>query len=77
MVAGHIIVLGFISLIFIFGNMGPALAYSVSPLSIIFAVFIGLLELLVAFIQAYVFALLSAIYIGMATEEHHESEPVK
>ncbi|GAB1404527.1 F0F1 ATP synthase subunit A [Lentimicrobium sp.] len=77
MVAGHIIVLGFISLIFIFGNVGAALAYTVSPLSIIFAVFIGLLELLVAFIQAYVFVLLSAIYIGMATEEHHENVEVK
>ena len=35
------------------------------------AIFMGLLELLVAFIQAYVFTLLSALYFGMATEEHH------
>lgn len=77
MVAGHIIILGFISLIFIFASMGAGLAYSVSPLSIVFAVFIGLLELLVSFIQAYVFTLLSAIYIGMATEDHHEGEHVK
>lgn len=69
--AGHIIVLGFISLIFIFGNMNIGLGYGVSIVSVGFAVFMGILELLVAFIQAYVFTLLSAIYIGMAVEEHH------
>ena len=69
--AGHIIVLGFISLIFIFGHLHVALGYSVSLLSVFFAVFIGMLELLVAFIQAYVFTLLSAIFFGMATEEQH------
>lgn len=69
--AGHIIVLGFISLIFIFGNMSAALGYGVSIFSVAFATFIGLLEFLVAFIQAYVFTLLSALYFGMATEEHH------
>jgi F-type H+-transporting ATPase subunit a len=36
-----------------------------------FTVFMGLLEMLVAFLQAFVFTLLSAIYIGMAVEEHH------
>jgi len=69
--AGHIIILGFISLIFIFGNMNVALGYGVSVVSVLFAVFMGLLELLVAFIQAYVFTLLSALYFGMAVEEHH------
>lgn len=69
--AGHIIMLGFISLIFIFGNMNIVLGYSVSVVSILFAVFMGLLELLVAFIQAYVFTLLSSLYFGMAMEEHH------
>lgn len=69
--AGHIIILGFISLIFIFGNINIAMGYGVSVISILFAVFMGILELLVAFIQAYVFTLLSAIYFGMATEEHH------
>lgn len=69
--AGHIIVLGFMSLIFIFGNMSPVLGYGVSVVSVGFAIFMGLLELLVAFIQAYVFTLLSALYFGMATEEHH------
>ena len=69
--AGHIIILGFMSLIFIFGNMTPAAGYGVSVVSILFGVFMGLLELLVAFIQAYVFTLLSALYFGMAIEEHH------
>jgi len=69
--AGHIIILGFMSLIFIFGNMSPWIGVAVSPVSILFGIFMTLLELLVAFIQAYVFALLSAIYFGMAVEEHH------
>lgn len=69
--AGHIIILGFISLIFIFGNINMALGYGVSIVSVFFSVFMSLLELLVAFIQAYVFTLLSALYFGMATEEHH------
>ena len=69
--AGHIIVLGFFSLIFIFGNMEPALGYAVSPVSIAFTIFMSMLELLVAFIQAYVFTILSAIYFGMASEEEH------
>lgn len=70
--AGHIIVLGFISLIFIFGKMNPIAGYGVSVVSIAFNVFMGFLELLVAFLQAYVFTLLSALYFGMASpEEHH------
>jgi F-type H+-transporting ATPase subunit a len=69
--AGHIIALGFYSLIFIFGHLNIYAGYGASIISISFTVFMGLLELLVAFIQAYVFTLLSAIYFGMATEEHH------
>ncbi len=69
--AGHIIVLGFFSLIFIFGEMQPAFGYGVSVLSIAFTIFMTMLELLVALIQAYVFTLLSALYFGMATAEHH------
>lgn len=69
--AGHIIILGFFSLIFIFGAMSPGLGYAVSPLSVAFTVFMSMLEMLVAFLQAFVFTLLSAIYIGMAVEEHH------
>ncbi len=71
MLAGHIIALGFYSLIFIFGEMSIGLGYGVSVVSIAFTIFMTVLELLVAFIQAYVFTLLSALYFGMATEEAH------
>lgn len=72
MLAGHMIVSVFLSLIFIFSSlMGPAAGYAVGPISVIFAVFITLLDILVSFIQAYVFTLLSAIYFGMATAEGH------
>lgn len=72
--AGHIIALGFLSLIFIFGEIQPAIGYGVSIVSVVMNVFMALIELLVAFIQAYVFTLLSSIYIGMAIEEHHTEE---
>ncbi len=68
MVSGHIVLAGFISLIFIFGKIAVGLGYGVSVFSIAFAIFLDLLEVLVAFIQAYVFVLLSALYFGMATE---------
>ncbi len=73
MVSGHIVLAGFISLIFIFGKFGVGMAYGVSVFSIAFAIFLDLLEVLIAFIQAYVFVLLSALYFGMATEvpNHH------
>jgi|TARA_B100001971_G_C18185456_1_gene535310 F-type H+-transporting ATPase subunit a len=69
--AGHIIILGFISLIFIFGEISTGAGYGVAVVSVAFSIFMDVLELLVAFIQAYVFTLLSALYFGMATEEHH------
>lgn len=72
MMAGHMIVTVFVSLIFIFANLnGPVVGWVVSPLSVAFSVFILLLDVLVSFIQAYVFTLLSALYFGMATSEHH------
>lgn len=69
--AGHIIALSFFSLIFIFGNLSVYAGYGISAISLIFTVFMSILELLVALIQAYVFTLLSSIYFGMATEDHH------
>ncbi len=68
--AGHIIALSFFSLIFIFGEMSTGAGIGVSVFTIAFTVFMTCLELLVAFLQAYVFTLLSAIYIGAAVEEH-------
>ena len=62
--AGHIVVLSLVSLIFIFKNIGMA------AVSVPFALFISVLELLVAFLQAYVFTMLSALFIGTAVAEH-------
>jgi F-type H+-transporting ATPase subunit a len=72
MAAGHIIALSFFSLIFVFGATSAVAGYGVSLVSVAFTVFMTCLELLVAFIQAYVFTFLSALYIGAALEEHHE-----
>jgi F-type H+-transporting ATPase subunit a len=71
--AGHIVVLSFVGLIFIFGKMGTNLGGSIggAVISIPLTMFIMAIELLVAFIQAYVFTLLTASYIGAATEEAH------
>ena len=66
--AGHIIILSLIGLIFTFKTV------LVSPVSVAFALFISILELLVAFIQAYVFTLLSALFIGGAVAEEHHAE---
>ena len=75
MLAGHMVILSFISLIFIFGELNQWLGWGVSILSVAFSVFVSMLELLVAFIQAYVFTLLASIYFGMALEEsHHTNE---
>ena len=74
MTAGHIVILGFIVIIFILSNLfGMAVGGAVSVVSIFFCVFISLLECLVAYIQAFVFTMLTALYIGMAVAEpHHE-----
>jgi F-type H+-transporting ATPase subunit a len=70
--AGHMILLGFVSLIFILGNVNHFLGYGIAPLSVLFLIFMNFLELLVAFIQAYVFTLFSALFFGLAVpEEHH------
>ncbi|MFH2096595.1 MAG: F0F1 ATP synthase subunit A [Bacteroidota bacterium] len=63
--AGHIIVLSLVSLIFIFKSL------YISPVSVIFVLFMDCLELLVALLQAYIFTLLSGLFIGMAVQEHH------
>jgi len=62
--AGHIIILSLIGLIFILENAG------IAGVSVPFALFITVLELLVAFLQAFIFTMLSALFIGMAVEEH-------
>ena len=70
MTAGHIVVLGFIVIIFILSNLfGAAVGGAVSVVSVLFSVFIDVLECLVAYIQAFVFTMLTALYIGMAVAE--------
>jgi F-type H+-transporting ATPase subunit a len=63
--AGHIIVLSLISLIFVFKSV------AIAPVSVAFVVFMDVLELLVAALQAFIFTLLTALFIGTAIEEHH------
>jgi len=67
--AGHAIVLGLTCLVFVTVSLGPAINSSMTALSILFTVFINFVELLVAFIQAYVFTLLSAVFIGLARDD--------
>ncbi|MBN8699337.1 MAG: F0F1 ATP synthase subunit A [Chitinophagales bacterium] len=75
MVAGHIIIICLISLIFIFGNIKPAIGYAASPVSLVFTIFIYFIEVLVAFLQAFIFTNLTAVFIGQAFEgEHHHEE---
>ena len=66
--AGHIIIISLVGLIFLFKSI------LVAPVSVAFGVFIDLLETFVAFLQAYIFTLLSSIYIGSAVETHTHSE---
>lgn len=74
--AGHIAILSFIGLIFIFGESGKSLMGGTigSMLSVPLTLFMMALELIVAFIQAFVFTILTASYIGAAIEVHHADE---
>ena len=68
MLAGHMAMLVLTCLIFISASMGPALNGTLTVASVLFNIFMNALELLVAFIQAYVFTMLSAVFIGLAQE---------
>lgn len=75
MVAGHMVLVNVIGLIFLFtAAYGTAVGWGVTIFSMGFGLFVYCLELLVAFIQAYVFTILSALFIGMAIVEHHGDE---
>ena len=71
--AGHIIILSLASLIFVFGKGGQSLGGGLggSALAVPFMLFMNVLELFVAFLQAFIFTILSALFIGQAVEEHH------
>jgi F-type H+-transporting ATPase subunit a len=74
MVAGHIIIICLISLIFIFAQIAPGIGLGTSPVSIAFTVFIYMIEVLVAFLQAFIFSILTAVFIGQAFEGGHHDE---
>jgi len=72
---GHIIILSLVGMIFIFANMaGTGAGLGVSVLSSAFMLFMNFLEMFVAALQAYIFTILSAVFIGQALEEHHHEE---
>ena len=71
MLAGHMAMLVLTCLIFISASMGPLLNGTLTVASVAFNIFMNALELLVAFIQAYVFTMLSAVFIGLAQIEEH------
>ena len=71
--AGHSIVLGLTCLVFVTVKLGVGMNASMSVVSVLFSVFISLVELLVAYIQAYVFTMLSAVFIGLARVEPHHA----
>jgi len=74
MVAGHIIIICLISLIFIFAGLNQYAGWGTSIFSIAFTIFIYFIEILVAFIQAFIFSMLTAVFIGQAYEEVHHDD---
>lgn len=69
--AGHIVILSVISMIFIFGSISAVAGWGFVPVSLAFSIFMFFLELLVAAIQAFIFANLTAVFLGQAIEEPH------
>ena len=69
MMAGHAIILSFTCVIFLGWSMGVSYGLGLNFISVIMMLFMNCLEVLVAFIQAYVFTLLSAVFIGLAHKE--------
>ena len=73
MMGGHMIVIVLTLLIFIFAKMGMGVASGTAVVSSLFSIFMLLIDVLVSFIQAYVFTMLSTIFISLAQENpHHE-----
>ena len=70
--AGHAIILSLVSIIFITASLGAVLSTSMTIVSVLFSIFMSCLEILVAFIQAYVFTMLSAVFIGLSRVRHEE-----
>lgn len=68
MLAGHAVILCLVCVIFVTVKMGPVINTSMTVVSVLFNIFMNCLELLVAFLQAYVFTMLSGVFIGLAQE---------
>lgn len=71
--AGHAMILGLVSVIFVTAKLGPVINGSMTFITMIFGVFMDCLELLVAFIQAYVFTMLSSVFIGLSRQEEEHA----
>ena len=69
--AGHSIILALTSIVFVTASMGQVISGSMTLVSVLFSIFMNCVEVLVAFIQAYVFTMLSAVFIGMSRVEAH------
>ena len=74
MLAGHIVILSVICMIFIFALLNQFVGIVFVPVSIAFSIFMFMLELLVAAIQAFIFTNLAAVFIGQSVEEGHGHE---
>ena len=66
--AGHFMILGVVAVIFLTAELGAAMNAGLGVVAIVLGVFMDILELLVAFIQAYVFTMLSAVFIGLSRQ---------
>ena len=77
MMGGHMIVIVLTLLIFIFAAVNPIAGGATTVVSIIFSIFMLLIDVLVSFIQAYVFTMLSTIFISLAQEHHEHKEEEK
>ena len=67
--AGHIMLLGVVAVVFLTAKLGMAMNAGMSAIAVVFGVFLDILECLVAFLQAYVFTMLSAVFIGLSRQE--------
>ena len=76
MLAGHIQLLCMVCIIFIMAKYGPVMTGGATVISVLFGLFLDVLEILISFIQAYIFTMLSSIYIGMARQKdpHHKEQ---
>ena len=72
--AGHTVVMGLIAIVFLMKEQ--LTAGGATAVSLLLSIFIMFIEILVAFLQAYIFTMLSSLFIGMAVQEHHHDHEV-